>query len=317
MSLPFLRCAFALLALAFAPFGARAAAVVGLTTIVDGDAVLVREVARFSLIEGVALEAGDIVETGAKTGIVRTELADGTVLDLGPDTRLLLAPRGRGAALGRSGLYILQGWIKLALSGTSAAPPAAAVAIDSPLADVMVLAGVVVERVAADGVTVFQESGQSTVAEPGAPKGSPQRPIKAGETYAWGDGKVSVQPRPDPAFVALLPSAFRDTLPKRAELFRKSPRSPKPLPAPTYADLEPWLTGEPALRAALLPRWQRLAKVPEFRGALIAHRKVHPEWERILFPPPPPPPPPMPTETVAPTNGAVRPSGGGPSPYPR
>src|SRR5438270_13039788 len=118
MSLPFLRCAFALLALAlaFAPVAARAASVIGLTTIVDGEAVLVREVARFALVEGVALEPGDIVESGAKTGIVRIELADGTVLDLGPDTRLLLAPRGRGPALARvAGLYILPGWIKLAL----------------------------------------------------------------------------------------------------------------------------------------------------------------------------------------------------------
>ena len=314
MSLPFLRCAFALLALWFAASAAWGAAMIGLTTIVDADAVLVRDVARFGLVEGVALEAGDILETGAKTGIVRTELADGTVLDLGPDTRLLLAPRAHGIASGpAAGLYVLQGWIKLALAPKPAAATRSAVLIESPVVDVGVVAGVIVERVAAGGVTLFQESGQSTIVEPGTPKGSAPRPVKAGETYAWRDGRASVQSRPDPAFVAALPTAFRDTLPTRVDLFRNSLRNPKPLPPPTYADLEPWLTGEPSLRAALLPRWQRLAKVPEFRAALVAHRKIHPEWERILFPPPPPPPP----EAVVPNDRPARPSGDGSSSYSR
>ncbi len=312
MLLPFLRRALALLA--FAPAAAGAAAAIGVTTIVDGEVVLVREVARFALLEGVALEAGDIVETGPKAAIVRLELADGTVVDVGPESRLLLAPRPRSAALPRPIVYVLQGWIKLALPASSGTTTAA-VLIDSPLADVTVGAGVAVEHVAADTFTMFQESGQSMVMAPGAAKGTPPRPVKGGESYVWRDGKASVQPRPDATLLAELPRAFRDTLPRRADLFQK-PRPPKPLPAPTYADLEPWLTGEPSLRAALLPRWQRLAKVPEFRSALLAHRKEHPEWERILFPPPPPPPPssPLVPREAVPSERAAPPDRGVPLP---
>jgi hypothetical protein len=305
MSLTLLRCALALLLLVVVPVAARAATPIGLATIVDGDAVLVRDVARLGLAEGVALEPGDIVETTPKASVVRLELVDGTVLDLGPDTRLLLAPRLRDARRARaSDAYLLQGWLKLAATNGAASKR---VGIATAPADVTTLGGSTVEHVEGDALVLFQESGQSTIAEAAAPNGSAPRPLKAGETYAWRDGKASVQPRPDPAFVALLPRTFRDALPRRAALFQKASRSPKPLPAPTYADLEPWLTAEQPLRSALLPRWRRLARDAEFRSALVAHRKSHPEWERILFPPPPP--------REASAQGEARPPGSADRPY--
>jgi hypothetical protein len=260
-----------------------------------------RETGRFALTEGVDVQAGDIVETAPRVGIVRLELADGSTLDLGPDTRLLLAPRLRDARRTRaSGAYLLGGWLKLA-HGTNAAP----FGIASPLGDVTSVAGSAVTHVDDASFVLFQESGQSTIAEAAAPKGGAPRALKAGETYALRDGKASVQPRPDAAFVSTLPPAFRDTLPARAGRFANAHRTAKPLPAPTYADLEPWLMGEPALRASLLPRWRRLAAAPEFRSALVAHRKGLPEWEPILFPPPPKPGP-MANDGAAPADAPPR-----------
>jgi hypothetical protein len=309
MPLLLLRCASALL-LALAPMLARAAAAaapLGLVTIVDGgDAVLVRDTGRFALAEGVDVQAGDIVETTPRVGIVRLELADGSILDLGPDTRLLLAPKLRDAKRTRaSGAYLLGGWLKLA-HGTGPAP----LGVASALGDVTTGAGSTVAHVENASLVLFQESGQSTIAEAGAPSGAASRALKGGETYALRDGKASVQARPDAAFVGLLPSAFRDTLPARAGRFASAHRAAKPLPAPTYADLEPWLMGEPALRASLLPRWRRLAAVPEFRSALVAHRKSLPEWEPILFPPPPKPLPPANDGTVPVDAPAPRDAGG-------
>jgi len=57
------------------------------------------------------------------------------------------------------------------------------------------------------------------------------------------------------------------------------------LPKPTYAELEPWLTAEPALRRRFPKRFGARAAEPEFRKALIAHLSSHREWQPVLFPP--------------------------------
>jgi hypothetical protein len=301
--------ALVLLLLAFV-HGLAVSASLALATIVDGEARLVRDTARFTLVEGVGLQPGDIVETAAAAGLVRIEFGEGgAVLDLGPGTRVLLAPRLRDARRMRTATaYLLEGWVKLAVPTPGGASSASAAAVPAGFAservDVAVLEGSSVVHVDEGRAAVFQESGQATLAEAAAARGAAPRTLKTGETWLWRDGKAAVAPRPDPEFVAALPRAFRDTLPRRSAAFQGKERPPKPLPAPTYADLEPWLTAEPALRLALLPRWQKLARDADFRRELVAHRKAHPEWERILFPPPPPKP--VPAGEAAPTT----PSGG-------
>ena len=66
---------------------------VGLLTIVDGEAALLRDTQRFVAAEGQRLRSDDIVRSAATTRLLRIELTDGTLLDLGPDTELLLQPR--------------------------------------------------------------------------------------------------------------------------------------------------------------------------------------------------------------------------------
>jgi hypothetical protein len=313
MPLPVPR-ALLLVLLAFAP-GLAASASPALATIVDGEARLVRDTARYMLAEGVGLQPGDIVETAPGAALVRIEFgASGGVLDLGPGTRLLLAPRLRDARRARpTTAYLLEGWAKLAppaATGSASAPGGATApaGFASEKVDVVVLGGGSVVHVDEARAAVFQESGQATLAETAAPRDAAPRVLKSGETWLWRDGKGAVVPRPDPDFVAALPRAFRDTLPRRSAAFEAKERVPKPLPPPTYADLEPWLTAEPALRQALLPRWQKLARDADFRRELVAHRKAHPEWERILFPPPPPKPPATTGSTGAPPPAATSPA---------
>ena len=90
-------------------------------TIVDGEPLMVREASRFHLAEGVHLARNDILETGAQDRLLRIEFSDGRILDLGPSTRLLLAP-GLPSARGKAGAsaYLLHGWVKTSIPADGA-----------------------------------------------------------------------------------------------------------------------------------------------------------------------------------------------------
>jgi hypothetical protein len=88
-----------------------------------------------------------------------------------------------------------------------------------------------------------------------------------------------------------MPRAFMDSLPSRAAAFQGKDVVAKELGPIAYADAQPWIDAEPALRRAFVKRWRTLAKGAEFRRGLVAGLKSHPEWEPVLFPPPPPRPP--------------------------
>jgi hypothetical protein len=89
-------------------------------TIVDGEAVLIREAARYAPAEGVRLLREDIVETGTQGRLLRIEFPDGLIADLGPATRLQIAPKLAGRAPGR--FYLLQGWVKVTAPASVAGP---------------------------------------------------------------------------------------------------------------------------------------------------------------------------------------------------
>lgn len=259
-----------------------AAAPLATVTIVDGDApTIMRDAAKLSAAEGVRLFADDIVESPDKTRLVRIEFADGTILDLGPNTRLLLAPRLTGAK--RSGkVYLMQGFVKLTVpKGT----PAGAATLTSPAFDVSWLTRDVVLQVLPDESYAFAESGDVSLAERAGGKEVGNHKLKSGEFYArGGDNKVTVSGRPAPGFIQRLPRAFLDTLPSRAELFKTREVEPKPIGAIAYADAQPWIDAEAALRPGFVTRWKAQARNPEFRKGLVAQIAAHPEWDRTLFP---------------------------------
>ena len=92
-------------------------------SVLEGDAVVIDGVRRVTGTAGLRLEPGAIVETSAKTGIVRIEGSDQSTYDLGPDTRVMLAPPGFGTRGERAPqVYLLQGWLK----GTARGPREAA-----------------------------------------------------------------------------------------------------------------------------------------------------------------------------------------------
>lgn len=264
-----------------------------IATILSGNAHIVRGAALFAIAEGARLLPGDIVETGSDTTLLRLETPTGGVISLGADTRVLLAPRLAGDRLPPgppADAYLLAGWLK-----TDRALLTPDVALRP--------AGRVVVRQDASGAAVFCELGRAT-ATPRAGGGAAAA-LDHGEFIAVRPGvaRATVEPHPDAAFLSGVPGPFRDTLPARAALFAAGGPAPKPLGVPVYAQLQPWIDAEPALRRGFVDRWGGLARDPAFRRGLMLGLPAHREWSSILFYERTPPRAPHPAS--APASGAA------------
>ncbi len=249
-----------------------------LVTMLDGDATLLRDGARFALAEGVRLQAGDLLATGAQTRLLRVEFPGGQGVALGPASRAMLTPT-LGDDRMHAGVYLLSGWAKLAV------PPGVSGAIRSPLADTDTTGATLILAVRADGAQAFAETGPSRV-QPRAPD-APAQSLKSGEmlTLAAGSARPALSQGASPAFVQAMPRAFMDSLPSRLAAFTNDV-APRRLGDMGYADAQPWIDAEPALRRVFAERWRRLAADPQFRSGLVAGLPAHPEWATILNPPP-------------------------------
>jgi len=251
-----------------------------LVTMLDGDATLLRDGARFALAEGVRLQAGDLLATGHQTKLLRVEFPAGPAIALGPDSRAMVTPN-LGGDSNHAGVYLLTGWAKVA------APAGAPGALRSPVADTDTPAGTLILDVQGGSAEAFAETGPSRV-QPRAPD-APAQPLKSGEMVKVASGKAVLSRGASPAFVQAMPRAFMDSLPSRIAAFATDV-APRRLGEMSYADAQPWIDAEAPLRRVFAERWRRLAADPQFRSGLVEGLKSHPEWTPILYPPPPPPP---------------------------
>ena len=268
--------------LAACAFAAAAAPRMPLVTMQDGDAVLLRDGARFALAEGVRLQAGDLIVTGAQSRLLRIEFPGGPGFALGPDTRAMLMP-DLGDDGPHAGLYLLSGWVKLA------APAGAAGGLRSAPADADTTGGTLILAVQPDAARAFAESGPSRV-QPRAP-GQAAQSLKPGEMLALpAGGRPVLSKGASPAFVQAMPRSFMDTLPSRAGAFAADV-APRRLGDMAYADAQPWIDAEAPLRQLFAVRWRRLAADPGFRSGLLGGLKSHPEWTPVLYPSGRPPQP--------------------------
>ena len=264
------------------PGGLRAEPAVGIVTIVEGEIFATRDSTRFALAEGVRIVADDIVETAPQAKLARIEFSDGLILDMGPNTRVLMTPKfpGERGSSRAAKLYVLQGWAKI-----TAPKSMAAASFASRSFDLTGIARDAVLNVEPTASAVFAESGELTLGERSKGKAGAAVKLKSGEFLTrTGEAKGVLAQRPAADFIQRVPRAFLDTLPARAALFATREVPAKRLALITYADVQAWVDAEAGLRPLFVTRWKALAQNPEFRKGLVAGLRAHPEWERLLLP---------------------------------
>lgn len=258
-----------------------AAASIGIVTIVDGEMAVVRDTQRFAGAEGVRLRSDDILRTGSDARLARVELTDGTTLDLGPDTELMLQPRTGGAFGERAAaLYLARGWLKI---GTTGDPGVAGVA--SAALDLQRLSGTAVLRAMSGATLLFVETGTAQVAEVQDGRATRAQTLRDGDAFVKRANEPATAARRPPAdLLQGLPRGFVDSLPRRASRFQANPVEPGAAVPVAYAEVSRWLNGEAPLRAMAVPRFTPRIADRGFRAPLVAELRAHPEWDRVLFP---------------------------------
>ncbi len=253
-------------------------------TLLEGGASLLRGASRYVVSEGVRLVPGDILELGDKA-LCQVEFTDGTIVDLGPQSRFLaLSYPTRGAKFAGGGeLFLLRGWMKLASARQQGR------AIDrygSPLMELSAADGTAVVQVSGSEAAVFMESGEARVAQlSGSGRGDDAVRLKASQFFSCKqEQRCAVSARPSQAFLAGLPRSFMDTLPSRLAKFKERGVTPKRSGDFTYAEVQDWVNSVPAVRKTLVSHWQAKLADPAFRSAIAAGLKDHPEWDRVLNP---------------------------------
>jgi hypothetical protein len=270
-------------------------------TLLDGQAALIRgaEVAAAPL--GLALQAGDIVESSKGAALVRIEFNDRRVLDLGPDTRvLLLPPPAPGRSRRPAQAYVLSGWTKLSSSSGEAS-------VISNLAEAST-AGSVLLQVAPRRTSVFAETGPAGVLPQGSASSLAALNLGPGQFATLSADRASQEgPLPPPAvWLAGVPRALRESPSPRLERFANVTIVPDAPRDVTAADVEPWLNAEPRLRAELRSRWALVLRDNEART---------PAGRSPAALPMPTPPPPLAARAVE-SAAIAKPPAAPPSPAP-
>jgi hypothetical protein len=246
-------------------------------TMLEGSVRVIRGAAVCTVVENTRLRQGDIVES-SDPGFLQLEFTGGTIVALGPASRMFLFRSGAGG----TELVLLSGWLK---GETSA--KGGAFRYGTPLLGATTKDGTFVVHATTGSIEIFVESGAGNVSEM-SPDGSwgHLAPAKAGQFFSRKPGKDIISAaRPDSAFLAGMPGAFRDTLPSRlAHYAGKKPGEPKRDHDVSYTEVQPWLTMGRNWRRSFVDRFQPRLKDAEFRQAIDEHMSDHPEWDIVLHP---------------------------------
>jgi hypothetical protein len=259
---------------------------VGSVTFLEGSLRLLRGTNALQGAESMRLRPGDILETSDK-GFVQLEFPGGTVVALGPSSRLYILRHSAGHPGVKAGsdivgdFVLLAGWLKAeSNAGTGA------YRFESPLLSATVGSGTVVMHAYEGECEVFVESGPATIGEV-SPDGSSHQPAsaKTGQFFSRRTSKgVASVSRPNPGFLDAMPPAFRDTLPSRLAHFADKSVEPRTDHPVAYAEIQAWLTMPTLWRRGFVERFTPRLKDSEFRKQLEAHLGQHPEWDAILHP---------------------------------
>lgn len=264
-----------------APAAAADADAGGMLALAEKPVRIIRGGQLFQGVNGTLLLKDDIVETAA--GGAQVELGGGTIVALGPQTRLYLVALGQDGK-GPADVALLQGWVKVRAGSGKGAQLA------SSALQVGVAQGAAIVHSEGGRDELFADEGEQLAVRLDD-KGKPGAPVKVpSESYAYADaGKpLALLPRPVKTFVAAMPPAFRDRLAPGPALGKAARQPPARERDVAFSDVEDWLRSSLTVRKTFVARFRPRLKDPDFRKALDQALGQGTEWQPVLHPPPPP-----------------------------
>ena len=258
---------------------------IGVVTVLDGGARVLRGVTWYKLVEGARVQDGDLIDA-AERAQVQVELTSGPIVNfVGPTGILAVGAGGRDAKQASSAeVYLPRGWVKLAAKA-SGAP----LRVRTNSGALSATEAVAVVHADGDAIEAFVETGNAKLLEPGKGGDGAPHDLKSGQfALRAPDRPFATAGAPPQPFVAGMPRHFRDPLPARAAQYsvvRVQLAADRPI---SYAEAEPWLTGP--YRRLFVKRLQSRLSDPEFRSAAMAKPQAVPEWQTAAAPAPAPEP---------------------------
>jgi hypothetical protein len=253
---------------------------VGVVTILDGNARVLRGVSWYRLVEGARVQDGDIIDAEDRAQ-VQVELVAGPIVNFAGPAEVLAAGAGsrEGKQPAPAEMYLTHGWLKLAVKA-----PGVALRVRSAAGTIAASDAIAVMHAEAEAVETFVESGSAKLIEPGkAGTDGTAHEVKGGDfAIRATDRPFATAGAAPQKFVAAMPRHFRDPLPARAaqyQVARVQLVADRPI---NYAEAEPWLAGP--YRRVFLKRFQPRLGDAEFRGLVVAKLQAYPEWHAALGP---------------------------------
>lgn len=215
----------------------RAADGIATLSAADQPVRLLRDTSFYLASRGAQLQAGDIVESGA--GGIQLEERNSSTIALGPASRIWLKT---GEPV------LLDGWMKIqALAGAPLKFGAGGLQLSAA-------GGSVILHAAAGKTELFVETGDPSVVEmEGAKAVRTTRLPREQYAVCSPNQPLKLLARPPKEFLAGMPATFQDTLMPVA--VKGPPPAPKLERRAAFAEVAPWLAGEPALHQTIYRRF--------------------------------------------------------------
>ncbi len=230
---------------------------IGVFTSISGEVQLLRDKSYLAAAPGVDVERDDIIETG-KDAAAQLDMEDGSVLRLGPDTRLALADYRLDSNhnVVSATLDVLSGWMRFAVATLK---PEGSYRIHTPVLTVGIRGTEGTIQAENEQGGVHLEHGDVEVAPRGGDlKAAPPVRITSGEYIQRARGQALVKhAQPPPEFARRMPPVMRERMVRRAHELRQRGVPPRVIRQMTREDAKRFMERHPHMNEQMRERFRQ------------------------------------------------------------
>ncbi len=255
---------------------------VGVITLAEGEVHLIRGTGYYTAGEGVELAAEDVIHTG-KEARSQLEMADGSLLEVGADSKLYLDEYQlrEDKTVEKAEVSLVLGFLRFIASKLE------------PESKYTVVSNTVTIGIrGTEGVLEADENSSAFMLEEGEVEAFELKDDGSlGQSLPMVSGDFLRRERNRPflrtaaarkAFRARIPGFMKVRAQQRLKLLKQRGLTPRKLRDIRYDDVARLLRANPRMRKKLPGRFKRQLNNPEFRKRLQQQIQKHPEWWRMI-----------------------------------